>query len=304
MGGCIEEAGRRRRWRRVVGSVGLRNEVVSCWGFTTQLREQKEDHTGSSQTHTNAPPDTQGRHWGGGGEEGESAGMAMYEPAYLPPNAEEQDFIQAYENVREKYKGESGCALAVMTVAGVCMCEEGERSSVSRCKHVTIYMFLWTLDHHLTTEGVIDWHTSSSSLPHDASVNMRSGSQWIYSTGSLWYVSMVTVLLHWPLTCNRTEVCWLLSCKHTQQRTFQAKLLMDTVDLFPWTLRLLSSGCIPCWSVTWYTRASSYLHWRCEGKSQHISVTVTHRPGVSRLCVFHFSSCVLLGTSVSRTASL
>lgn len=34
-----------------------------------------------------------------------SAGMAMYEPAYLPPNAEEQDFIQAYENVREKYKG-------------------------------------------------------------------------------------------------------------------------------------------------------------------------------------------------------
>ncbi|MEQ2278897.1 hypothetical protein AMECASPLE_004019 [Ameca splendens] len=31
--------------------------------------------------------------------------MAMYEPAYLPPNAEEQDFIQAYENVREKYKG-------------------------------------------------------------------------------------------------------------------------------------------------------------------------------------------------------
>ncbi len=33
--------------------------------------------------------------------------MAMYEPAYLPPNAEEQDFIQAYENVREKYKGES-----------------------------------------------------------------------------------------------------------------------------------------------------------------------------------------------------
>lgn len=33
--------------------------------------------------------------------------MAMYEPAYLPPNAEEQDFIQAYENVREKYKGGS-----------------------------------------------------------------------------------------------------------------------------------------------------------------------------------------------------
>ncbi|KAK6326049.1 hypothetical protein J4Q44_G00016930 [Coregonus suidteri] len=30
--------------------------------------------------------------------------MAMYEPACLPPNAEEQDFIQAYENVREKYK--------------------------------------------------------------------------------------------------------------------------------------------------------------------------------------------------------
>ncbi|KAJ8353984.1 hypothetical protein SKAU_G00215510 [Synaphobranchus kaupii] len=29
----------------------------------------------------------------------------MYDPASLPPNAEEQDFIQAYENVREKYKG-------------------------------------------------------------------------------------------------------------------------------------------------------------------------------------------------------
>ncbi|GLD48768.1 plectin-like isoform X13 [Lates japonicus] len=33
--------------------------------------------------------------------------MAMYEPAYLPPNAEEQDFIQAYENVREKYKADA-----------------------------------------------------------------------------------------------------------------------------------------------------------------------------------------------------
>lgn len=31
--------------------------------------------------------------------------MAMYEPICLPPNADEQDFIQAYENVREKYKG-------------------------------------------------------------------------------------------------------------------------------------------------------------------------------------------------------
>lgn len=56
----------------------------------------------------------------------------MYEPAYLPPNAEEQDFIQAYENVREKYKGESGCASAAATVEAVCMFAEG--SSVSRCK--------------------------------------------------------------------------------------------------------------------------------------------------------------------------
>ncbi|XP_073781846.1 plectin isoform X47 [Danio rerio] len=32
--------------------------------------------------------------------------MAMYEPFCLPPNADEQDFIQAYENVREKYKDE------------------------------------------------------------------------------------------------------------------------------------------------------------------------------------------------------
>ncbi|KAK3572437.1 hypothetical protein QTP86_032655 [Hemibagrus guttatus] len=30
--------------------------------------------------------------------------MAMYDPISLPPNADEQDFIQAYENVREKYK--------------------------------------------------------------------------------------------------------------------------------------------------------------------------------------------------------
>lgn len=45
--------------------------------------------------------------------------MATYEPAYLPPNAEEQDFIQAYENVREKYKGESACASAA--VEGVCV---------------------------------------------------------------------------------------------------------------------------------------------------------------------------------------
>ncbi|RXM31480.1 hypothetical protein EOD39_6944 [Acipenser ruthenus] len=31
--------------------------------------------------------------------------MALYDPSSLPPNAEEKDFIQAYENVREKYKG-------------------------------------------------------------------------------------------------------------------------------------------------------------------------------------------------------
>lgn len=42
--------------------------------------------------------------------------MAMYEPAYLPPNAEEQDFIQAYENVREKYKGGRPDAAMTATV--------------------------------------------------------------------------------------------------------------------------------------------------------------------------------------------
>lgn len=84
--------------------VRLRNEVGSCGGFTTQLREQTEDRTGCvPSTH---PRRTERERRRGGGEEGESAGMAMYEPAYLPPNAEEQDFIQAYENVREKYKGE------------------------------------------------------------------------------------------------------------------------------------------------------------------------------------------------------
>ncbi|KAF3691600.1 hypothetical protein EXN66_Car007275 [Channa argus] len=44
--------------------------------------------------------------------------MAMYEPAYLPPNAEEQDFIQAYENVREKYKVMLLCQEVMRTGAG------------------------------------------------------------------------------------------------------------------------------------------------------------------------------------------
>lgn len=43
--------------------------------------------------------------------------MAVYEPAFLPPNAEEQDFIQAYENVREKYKGGRLGPVTVMTRA-------------------------------------------------------------------------------------------------------------------------------------------------------------------------------------------
>lgn len=41
--------------------------------------------------------------------------MAMYEPLSLPPNADEQDFIQAYENVREKYKGMCVCVFAGAT---------------------------------------------------------------------------------------------------------------------------------------------------------------------------------------------
>lgn len=31
--------------------------------------------------------------------------MATFNLALLPPNPEEKDFIQAYEDVREKYKG-------------------------------------------------------------------------------------------------------------------------------------------------------------------------------------------------------
>lgn len=131
------------------------------------------------------------------------------------------------------------------------------------------FMFLWSLYISGTEWLNITWllralliathvHRHSPMMPL---LTCALGAQWIYSTRSLWYVSVATVLLRWPLTCDRTEVCWLLSCKHTQQRTFQAKLLMDIIDLFLWTLRLLFSGCIPCcWSMTWYMCASSCLH--------------------------------------------
>lgn len=83
--------------------------------------------------------------------------MAMYEPAYLPPNAEEQDFIQAYENVREKYKGGSlhshysddsytaqphddGGVFAYVFVGGrvFFICLLLVLLTLHRCKHVTV----------------------------------------------------------------------------------------------------------------------------------------------------------------------
>lgn len=79
--------------------------------------------------------------------------MAMYEPAYLPPNAEEQDFIQAYENVREKYKGgrlhshcsDDSCAQSYMMTDEVCVCRWRVfvrlplvLLTLHRCKHVTV----------------------------------------------------------------------------------------------------------------------------------------------------------------------
>ncbi|CAL8357528.1 unnamed protein product [Arctogadus glacialis] len=83
-----------------------------------------------TQTHTHTAPGEgeEKRHKeekrrGGGGEgqeentaeEDPAASMATYEPTFLPPNAEEQDFIQAYENVREKYKGQETIAGAAGT---------------------------------------------------------------------------------------------------------------------------------------------------------------------------------------------
>lgn len=99
------------------GQLGCGMKLGAVEGSHTAERADRGQHR-LPHTHPNAQ---RGRSWpkrkrktprgGGGGEEekeeGESAGMAMYEPAYLPPNAEEQDFIQAYENVREKYKGGS-----------------------------------------------------------------------------------------------------------------------------------------------------------------------------------------------------
>ncbi len=83
--------------------------------------------------------------------------MAMYEPAYLPPNAEEQDFIQAYENVREKYKGGSLHSYysddSYRTTIGddgrgvfACVCRGRDLFiclllvllTLHRCKHVTV----------------------------------------------------------------------------------------------------------------------------------------------------------------------
>lgn len=58
--------------------------------------------------------------------------MAMYEPAYLPPDAEEQDFIQAYENVREKYKGGSDDGHSLMDETPCACMFPSFRLSVSR----------------------------------------------------------------------------------------------------------------------------------------------------------------------------
>lgn len=65
----------------------------------------------------------------------------------------------------------------------VCARAESERSSVSRCKRdrlhvplIALYQWNRVSEHHLTAEGLIDCRTCCLSLPHVASVNMRSGS--------------------------------------------------------------------------------------------------------------------------------
>jgi len=65
--------------------------------------------------------------------------MAMYEPLCLPPNADEQDFVQAYENVREKYKGITDWEIGVTGSddMNVCVCLLEHTRCLSVC--------LWSL---------------------------------------------------------------------------------------------------------------------------------------------------------------
>ncbi len=71
-------------------------------------------------------------------DRGQSTGpMAMYEPLCLPPNADEQDFVQAYENVREKYKGTTQWGKAGSDDMNLCVCVFAgatcSRSSAAGC---------------------------------------------------------------------------------------------------------------------------------------------------------------------------
>ncbi len=72
---------------------------VASAGFGMKFRAERErDLSAAAHTH---PQQHRAAH-----HHLQSTGpMAMYEPLCLPPNADEQDFVQAYEDVREKYKG-------------------------------------------------------------------------------------------------------------------------------------------------------------------------------------------------------
>lgn len=169
-------------------------------GSHTQLREQTNgQRTARAPSHPNTQRKRE-RSWakrkkrketGGGGEEAERAGMAMYEPAYLPPNAEEQDFVQAYENVREMYKGgllclcysdDSYCTLNCWWRRCICMCVcEGRVFflclllvflTLHRCRHVTVCICtlpcLWSLQFLCTCVCVC---RSERQPKHAASLN-------------------------------------------------------------------------------------------------------------------------------------
>lgn len=178
-----------------------------------------------------------------------------------------------------------------------------------------MWQFTCSLDHFMSVK---EWaspdcrgpywspHVSAITPPRTPRLTCALEAQRIYSTAWLWCVSVAMVPQRWPLTRSRTEVCWWLSCKHTQQRPFQAQLFMDTVDLFLWTLHLLLfSDCILCcWSMTWYTRAASCLHSNAVkmwGKvPKHLCDCHTNTPVCLSLCLL----CVFWNISKQDSVSI
>lgn len=243
------------------------------WRVHTQLRESRQRTSrAASQTHTSRQRrgGTQilkgGRRRNWEEEEkktrkkrGQSAGMATYEPAYLPPNAEEQDFIQAYENVREKYKGGSAPALQwwqphddrwhvrACVFAGwqgfffFSCCLLSVLLTRHRCKHVTApcrafdplscRRRVWVCacgperDAASLDCWVLYWlaHMFAVTPPRCLSQRVLPQSGWIRGSGRLWYVTAAAIRLRWPLTTGALAAVWaqrwLLSRIQSQQRT-------------------------------------------------------------------------------------